>query len=140
MRVQRWNSWTAFWAEVSGHKLESSQNQVLVWISTLIFPFYKLLFKAHTKTRFPIGQILDMYIIESAWLYWLTENFLIVIYFMHSKSPMTNIDWLTVFFVVFPWRIFCRSAALSGAGSSSCPSRQSLQKIKKINDKQEAKK
>jgi hypothetical protein len=75
-------------AEVSGHKLESSQNQVLVWISTLIFPFYKLLFKAHTKTRFPIGQILDMYIIESAWLY----LFLIVIYFMHSKSPMTNID------------------------------------------------
>jgi len=47
------------------------------------------------------------------------------------KSPMTNINWLTVFFVVFPWRIFCRSAALSGAGNSSCPSRQSLKRKKK---------
>ncbi len=37
----RWNSWTAFFVEASGHKLESSQTRVLGWFSTLIFPFYK---------------------------------------------------------------------------------------------------
>jgi hypothetical protein len=30
--------------EVSGHKLESSQSQIFVYLSTLIFPFYKTLF------------------------------------------------------------------------------------------------
>ncbi len=40
---QRWNSWTAFLVEVSGHKLESSQSWVFVWFSTLIFLFYKML-------------------------------------------------------------------------------------------------
>jgi hypothetical protein len=29
---------------VSGHKLDSSQTEVFVWFSTLIFPFYKMLF------------------------------------------------------------------------------------------------
>jgi hypothetical protein len=28
----------------SWHKLESSQTQVVVWCSTIIFPFYKVLF------------------------------------------------------------------------------------------------
>jgi hypothetical protein len=31
----RWNSLTSFLVEVSGHKLESSQTRVFVWISTL---------------------------------------------------------------------------------------------------------
>ncbi len=35
--VLRWNSWTAFFAEVSRHQLESFQTQVFVWFSTLIF-------------------------------------------------------------------------------------------------------
>ncbi len=35
---------TVFLVEVSGHKLESSQIRVFVWFSTLIFPFYKMLF------------------------------------------------------------------------------------------------
>ncbi len=35
------NSWTAFLVKVSGHKLKSSQTQVFVWFSTLVFPFYK---------------------------------------------------------------------------------------------------
>jgi hypothetical protein len=30
--------------EVSGHKLEPSQTKVFVWLSTLIFSFYKMLF------------------------------------------------------------------------------------------------
>jgi hypothetical protein len=30
--------------EVSGHKLESSQTCIFVWVSTLLFPFYKMLF------------------------------------------------------------------------------------------------
>ncbi len=33
-----------FSVEVSGHKLESSHTRVFVWFSTLIFPFYKMLF------------------------------------------------------------------------------------------------
>ncbi len=35
----RWNSWTAFIVEVSGHKLDYSHTRVFVWYSTLIFPF-----------------------------------------------------------------------------------------------------
>jgi hypothetical protein len=31
-------------SEVSGNKLESSLTRVIVWFSTLIFPFYKLQF------------------------------------------------------------------------------------------------
>ncbi len=42
---QRWSSWTAFLVEVSDHKLESSQTRVIVWFFTLIFRFYKMLFK-----------------------------------------------------------------------------------------------
>ncbi len=34
--LQRWNSWTAFFIEVSGHKLESSQTRVFVWFFTFI--------------------------------------------------------------------------------------------------------
>ncbi len=34
----------AFLVMVSGHKLDSSQTEVFVWFSTLIFPFYKMLF------------------------------------------------------------------------------------------------
>jgi hypothetical protein len=34
----------AYLAEVSGHKLECSLFRVIVWFSTLIFPFYKMLF------------------------------------------------------------------------------------------------
>ncbi len=34
-----------FLVEVSGHQLESSQTLVIVWFSTLIFPFYNILFK-----------------------------------------------------------------------------------------------
>ncbi len=49
---QRWNSWTAFLVEVSGHKLESSLNWVFVWFSTLIFPFYKMLFMNRLKFYF----------------------------------------------------------------------------------------
>ncbi len=30
--------------EVSGHKLESSETQVFAWFSTIIFPFFKMLF------------------------------------------------------------------------------------------------
>ncbi len=30
--------------QVAGHKLEYSQTLVFVWYSTLIFPFYKMLF------------------------------------------------------------------------------------------------
>jgi hypothetical protein len=46
---QRWNSCTPFFFEVSGRKLESSQTRVLVWFSTLIFPFYKILFMVRMK-------------------------------------------------------------------------------------------
>jgi hypothetical protein len=35
---------TIFLVEVSGHKLVSSQTPVFVWFSTLIFPFYNMLF------------------------------------------------------------------------------------------------
>jgi hypothetical protein len=42
--IQRWNSWTAFIVDVTGHKLEYFQTRVSVWFSTLIFPFYKMLF------------------------------------------------------------------------------------------------
>ncbi len=42
--VQRWNSWTVFLIEASGHKLESCQTKVFAWFSTLIFSFYKKLF------------------------------------------------------------------------------------------------
>ncbi len=42
--VLRWNSWTAFLVKVSGHKLESSHTRIFVWFSTLIFPFYIMLF------------------------------------------------------------------------------------------------
>ncbi len=35
---------TAFLVEVSGHKLKSSHIRVFVWFSTIIFPFYKMLF------------------------------------------------------------------------------------------------
>jgi len=38
------DSWTAFLVDVSGHKLKSCQTRVFVWFSTLIFPFYKMLF------------------------------------------------------------------------------------------------
>ncbi len=44
LRKLRWKSWTAFLVEVSGHKLESSQTLVFVWLFTLIFPFFKTLF------------------------------------------------------------------------------------------------
>ncbi len=62
---QRWNSYTAFLVEVSGHKLESSQTGVFFWFSTLIFSFYKILFM---KTRvswfstliFPFHKMLFM--------------------------------------------------------------------------------
>ncbi len=40
----RWNSWTAFLVEVTGHKLESSQTWDFVCFSTLIFLFYRLIF------------------------------------------------------------------------------------------------
>ncbi len=43
------NSWTAFLVKVSGHKLESSQTQIFVWFSALIFPFYKMLFMNRLK-------------------------------------------------------------------------------------------
>ncbi len=33
--VWRWNSWTTFLVEDSGHKLESSQTRIIVWSSTL---------------------------------------------------------------------------------------------------------
>jgi hypothetical protein len=38
------NLQTAFLVEVSEHKLKSSRTRVFVWFSTLIFPFYKMLF------------------------------------------------------------------------------------------------
>ncbi len=41
---QRWNAWTAFLVEISGHKLEFSQTRVFVCFFTLIFPFNKMLF------------------------------------------------------------------------------------------------
>ncbi len=43
-RDQRWNSWSAFLVDVSGHKLESTQTRVFVWFSTFIFLFFKMLF------------------------------------------------------------------------------------------------
>jgi len=52
---QRWNSWTAFLVEESGHKLESSHTQVFVWFSTLIYPFYKMLFT--NRSKFSFSQI-----------------------------------------------------------------------------------
>ncbi len=42
--VLRWNSWTAFLAEVTGHKLVSFQTRGFIWFSNLIFLFYKILF------------------------------------------------------------------------------------------------
>jgi hypothetical protein len=60
-RIQRWNSRTPFLVKVSGHKLESSQTRVFVWFSTLIFPFYKMLFTNRLKfTCFP-GFFLFMF-------------------------------------------------------------------------------
>jgi hypothetical protein len=41
---QGWNSLTGFLVMASAHNLESSQTRVFVWFSTLIFPFYKMLF------------------------------------------------------------------------------------------------
>ncbi len=35
----RWNSWTAFSVEFSGHKLESPHTWIFVWFSTRIFIF-----------------------------------------------------------------------------------------------------
>ncbi len=35
--ILRWNSWMSFLLKVFSHKLKSSQTQVFVWFSTLIF-------------------------------------------------------------------------------------------------------
>ncbi len=50
--LQRWNSWTAFLFEVSGHKLETSQIRVFVLFSTLISPFFKMLFMNRLELSF----------------------------------------------------------------------------------------
>jgi hypothetical protein len=55
---QRWNSWTVFLVEVSGHKLETSQTRVFVWFSTLLSPFYKML----TMKRFEFSCIVDFFV------------------------------------------------------------------------------
>ncbi len=44
LRAQRRNYWTTVLVEVSGHNLESSQTQVFVWLSSLVFLFYTMLF------------------------------------------------------------------------------------------------
>ncbi len=50
--MQTWIFRRAFLVEVSGHKLESSQTRLFVWFSTLIFPFYKMLFMNRLKFSF----------------------------------------------------------------------------------------
>jgi hypothetical protein len=44
LSLQSQRSEIEFLVEVSRYKLESSQTRVLAWFSTLIFPFYKMLF------------------------------------------------------------------------------------------------
>jgi hypothetical protein len=41
-RAQRCNSWTEFLVQYFEHKLKSSR--VFIWFSTLVFPFYQMLF------------------------------------------------------------------------------------------------
>ncbi len=46
----------AYLVAVSGHKLESTQTWVYIWFSTLIFPFYKMLFM--NRLEFLVSQII----------------------------------------------------------------------------------
>ncbi len=40
----RGNSWTQYWVEFSGQRLESSETRVEVGFSAFVFPFYKMVF------------------------------------------------------------------------------------------------
>ncbi len=54
----RWNSWTAFLVEVSGHKLETSQTQVFVWFSSPNISVLQMLF----INRFVMSCFADFFV------------------------------------------------------------------------------